>query len=113
LLTAYDIEAASADLSSGSRPFHWQVERRDQLRAELDAALFHVYGIGAVDVDYIMETFPIVKRKDIAVYGEFRTKRLILEAYDAMQNAIHTGTEYRTTIDPPPGQGPRHPAKVV
>ena len=34
------------------------------LRAELDAAFFHLYGIDRDDVDYIMETFPIVKRKD-------------------------------------------------
>ena len=33
---------------------------------ELDAAFFHLYGIERDDVDYIMETFPIVKRKDVA-----------------------------------------------
>lgn len=48
------------------------------MRAEIDAAMFHLYGIGRDDVDYIMETFPIVKRKDVADYGEYRTKRLIL-----------------------------------
>ena len=32
-----------------------------------------------------METFPIVKRKDETRYGEYRTKRVILEIYDAMQ----------------------------
>ena len=78
---------------------------------EVDAACFHWYGLGREDVDYIMETFPIVKRKDIATHGEYRTKRLILEVYDAMQKAIDTGTEYQTILDPPPGQGRRHPAK--
>ena len=33
------------------------------MRAELDAAFFHLYGIERDDVDYIMETFPIVKRR--------------------------------------------------
>lgn len=55
-----------------------------QLRAELDALMFHVYGISRDDVDYILETFPIVKRKDIAANGEYRTKRLILDAYDQL-----------------------------
>lgn len=55
-----------------------------QLRAELDALMFHPYGITRDDVDYILETFPIVKRKDIAAHGEYRTKRLILEAYDQL-----------------------------
>ena len=54
-------------------------------------------------VDYILDTFPIVRRKDEAEYGEFRTKRVILEIYDAMQEAIRTGVPYRTRLDPPPG----------
>ena len=32
-----------------------------------------------------MESFPIVKRKDVAAHGTFRTKDMILEVYDAMQ----------------------------
>ena len=92
-------------------PFRWDPARRELLRAELDAAFFHLYGIARDDVDYIMETFPIVKRKDVAAHGEYRTKRLILEVFDAMQVAIDTGTEYQTILDPPPGHGPRHPAK--
>ena len=78
------------------------------MRAELDAAFFHLYGIERDDVDYIMETFPIVKRKDEQRYGTFRTKELILEVYDAMAEAIQTGDPYQTILDPPPGQGPRH-----
>lgn len=92
-------------------PFCFNSARREVLRAELDAAMFHLYGIPRGDADYIMETFPIVKRKDVAAHGEYRTKRLILEIYDAMQHAIDTGTEYQTILDPPPGEGPRHPPK--
>ncbi len=49
-----------------------------------------------------METFPIAKRKDETVYGEYRTKRLILEACEAMSAAIATGVPY-VTLDPSPG----------
>ena len=38
--------------------------------------------------NYIMDTFPIVKRKDEQLYGAFRTKELILNVYDAMAEAI-------------------------
>src|SRR5690606_10009811 len=55
-------------------------------------------------VAYIMDTFPIVRRKDEEKYGgDYRTKRVILEIYDAMQEAIRTGQPYRTRLDPPPG----------
>jgi hypothetical protein len=79
------------------------------LRAELDAAYFHLYGIDREDVDYIMETFPIVRRKDEASFGEYRTKGLILEIYDRMAEAFSDGPPFDTVLDPPPGQGPAHP----
>ena len=104
-----ELVETSYDLAE--HPFRWEPARRELLRAELDAAFFHLYGIARDDVDYIMETFPIVKRKDVAAHGEYRTKRLILEVFDAMQHAIDTGTEYQTILDPPPGHGPRHPVK--
>ena len=81
------------------------------MRAELDAAFFRLYGIDRDDVDYIMETFPIVKRKDIQQHGTFRTKDLILQIYDAMAEATCTGKPYQTILDPPPGHGPRHSAR--
>ncbi len=89
-------------------------EQRFLLRCELDAAYFHLYGIARDDVDNIMETFPIVKRKDEQKYGEYRTKRVILENYDAMAETIRTGKLYRTLLDPPPAD-PRaaHPARKV
>lgn len=63
-------------------------------------------------VDHIMETFPIVKRKDIETHGEYRTKRVIVEIYDAMQESIRTGQPYQTRLDPPPAD-PRccHPPR--
>jgi len=59
-----------------------------------------------------MDTFPIVKRKDEAKHGGYRTKRVILEIYDAMRQAMDTGEPYQTLLDPPPAD-PRccHPAK--
>jgi hypothetical protein len=99
--TAWDLEAFGRELGR-ERPFRWDAVRREALRAELDAACFHLYGVERDDADYIMETFPIVKRKDVAAHGEFRTKRLILEVCDAMTKAIETGEPYRTILDPPP-----------
>jgi len=76
----------------------WLIDRTE-VRAELDAAFVHLYGIEREDIDYIMETFPIVKRKDIAAHGEYRTKRLILEIYDAMAEAEEAGKPYESRFD--------------
>ncbi|MBN1843816.1 MAG: N-6 DNA methylase [Deltaproteobacteria bacterium] len=82
-------------------PFKWDEERRFKIRCELDAMFFHIYGIERDNVDYIMETFPIMKRKDEQKYGEYRTKRVILECYNAMAEAMKTGRPYQTILDPP------------
>jgi len=100
--TAWDLEAFAKDCGYFGPPFKWNEERRFLIRAELDAAYFHLYGIARDDVDYIMETFPIFKRKDEQKYGEYRTKRVILEVYDAMAEAMKTGIAYQTIVSPPP-----------
>lgn len=101
--TAQDLAPFALDLGYDGPPFHWDEDRRFHLRCELDAAFFHLYGLSREEADYIMDTFPIVKRKDEARYGDYRTKRVILGIYDEMQRAMATGAPYRTRLDPPPG----------
>jgi len=52
-----------------------------------------------------MKTFSIVKRKDEKEYGEYRTKRVILEIYDEMQQAMEKGVPYETRLAPPADGG--------
>src|SRR5438132_12880600 len=73
--------------------------------SQLDAAYFHLYDIRRDNVDSILETFAIVKRRDEQAHGAYRTKRMILDSYDAMQQAMETGTPYHTHLDPPPAHG--------
>ncbi|QQS46354.1 MAG: N-6 DNA methylase [Acidobacteriota bacterium] len=103
--TAYDLRGFAEDSGYAGEPFRWDEARRFMLRCELDAAYFHLYGIAREDVDYILDTFPIVRRKDEAWHGEYRTKRVILEIYDEMQDAMTTGQPYQTRLDPSPANG--------
>lgn len=100
--TAWDLAPFAHDVGYDGPPFRWDPARRFLLRCELDAAFFHLYGIVRDDVDYIMETFPIVRKNDEKEHGEYRTKRVILEIYDAMAEAARTGKPYETRLDPPP-----------
>ncbi|RAO01574.1 hypothetical protein GAR05_01745 [Micromonospora saelicesensis] len=115
--TAYDMTGFARDLGDAGAPFQWSADRRAVLRAELDALFFHIYGMERDDVGYILDAFPIVKRKDEAKYGRYRTKELILAEYDRMaaagvslSNPLIDGENYTSTLTPPPGNGPRHPA---
>lgn len=103
IFTSHDLNAYAKDCGYEGPPFIWDEERRFIMRCELDALYFHLYDITRGDVEYIMETFPIVKRRDEEKHGGYRTKRLILEIYDAMAACKANGTEYQTLLDPPPG----------
>ena len=111
--TAYDMTPLARDLGDDGEPFVWDEDRRALLRAELDAFFFRLYGIDdRDDVDYILETFQTetggLKHNDIAKYGTYRTKDLVLDAYDRMAAADVAGRAYKTEIKPSPGQGDRH-----
>ena len=77
-------------------PFKWDDERRAVLRAELDAYYARLYGLTEEELRYILdpadvygpdfpgETFRVLKEKEIKQYGEYRTRRLVLEAWEGL-----------------------------
>jgi len=101
--TAWDLEPFAQDIGWDRGPFRWNSERRLLIRCEIDAAFFHLYGLSKKDTEYVLETFPIVRKNDEKLYeGKYRTKDTILEIYDAMAEAARTGKPYRTRLDPAP-----------
>ncbi|VTR91556.1 Putative type II DNA modification enzyme OS=bacterium UASB14 GN=U14_03333 PE=4 SV=1 [Gemmata massiliana] len=104
--TAHDLKPFAEDCGYPGDPFFWDDARRAVIRAELDAAFFHLYGISEADADYILDTFPIVRQKDEERFGTYRTKEMILRCYQEMQEAVadQTGqTVFASQLDPPPG----------
>ena len=75
--------------SRGDGVHIWKEAERMQLRAELDAAYFHLYGIERDDVEYILSTFTntgLVPKDERGTQQHLwqpgSTGELILEAYD-------------------------------
>ncbi|WP_206051920.1 Eco57I restriction-modification methylase domain-containing protein [Nocardioides ferulae] len=98
----------------GSRvggPFRWLPERRAQLVAELDAAMLHVYDLSRTEAEHVLDSFFVVAKVEERDLGEYRTKRLVLAAYDALANAEASGVPFVSPLNPPPGDGPRHPER--
>jgi hypothetical protein len=100
--TAWHLEAFAASQGVSGPPLRWDAARRTALQAELDAAFFQLYGLGRDDAEHVLDSFELVRTSDEAAHGEYRTKRLILEVYDAMTKAIETAVPYQTVLDPPP-----------
>ena len=83
--TAHDMAPFARDLGYAGPPFIWNEEERRHLRARLDALYFHLYGITREDADYILSTFPIVRRQDEAAFNRYRTRNLIRAYMNALQ----------------------------
>lgn len=81
--TAHDLKGFAEDMGYDGPPFPWDEDRRFQLRCQLDALFFHLYGLTREEAGEILDTFPIVKHQDEAAYGSFRTKDLILAYFNA------------------------------
>lgn len=74
-------------------PFIFDPDRRAVLQAELDAIVAHLYGLTTDELRYILdpedicgpgcinETFRVLKERELREYGEYRTRRLVLDAF--------------------------------
>ena len=60
--TAHNMAPFARDLGYEGPPFTWDDEERRHLRARLDALYFHLYGLDRDDAEYVLGTFPIVRR---------------------------------------------------
>jgi hypothetical protein len=94
--TSKSLDSWSRDLGSeeGLRP--WSQVERTSKRAELEALCAKLYGLGRQELEFVLdpesvmglgyptETFRILKNDELAAFGEFRTKRLVLEAWDRL-----------------------------
>jgi hypothetical protein len=94
--TSHDLKPWAQDLGYEGMPFAFDPERRALLRAELDAYYAHLYGLSRDELRYILdpadvmgpdypsETFRVLKSNEIREFGEYRTQRLVLEAWDRL-----------------------------
>lgn len=97
LYTSHAMAPFARDLRYEGPPFAWDEGRRALLRAELDAWYARAYGLTRDELRYILdpadvkgpdypsETFRVLKNNEIARYGEYRTPRLVLSAWDAQE----------------------------
>jgi len=105
--TAHDLKPWAEALGHDGPPFPFDPDRRAQLRAELDAYYARLYGLSREDLRYILdpasvmgedypsETFRVLKQNeerpiDRGGFGEYRTQRLVLDAWDRLFDGAHS-----------------------
>lgn len=94
--TAHDLKPFAEDLGYQGEPFPWSPDRRHQLKCELDAYYAHLYGLTRDEMLYILDpqnvmpedypsvTFPTLKRKELAEFGEYRTQVRVMAEYERL-----------------------------
>lgn len=88
--TAHDLEGFARALGYPGPPFPWDEDRRLRLQCELDAVFARMYRLDRADLEYILDapapgaSFPSLKANEIKRFGEYRTKRHALAAWDRL-----------------------------
>ena len=89
--TSEDIVGFANDLGYSGHPFPWDVKRRHIIRSELDAIYSKMYGLDRSDLEWILDakepgvSFPTLKQSELKEFGEYRTQRYVLYAYDMLE----------------------------
>ena len=95
-LTGATDEVVAVHKDLPAKPYRWGEARRALLRAKLEAWFARAYGLTRDELRYILdpadvhgpdfpgETFRVLKEKETAKFGEYRTRRLVLEAWDRL-----------------------------
>ena len=96
--TAHDLAPWAQDLDYDGPPYAFDPDRRAVLRAELDAWYARLYGLTRDELRYILdpsdvmgddypsETFRVLQKNEMREFGEYRTQRLVLEAWDHIES---------------------------
>ncbi len=100
--TADDLKPWAEALGHDGPRFAFDPDRRAQLRAELDAYYTRLYSLTREDLRYILdpasvmgkdypsETFRVLKQNEEREFGEYRTQRLVVAAWDRLHAAEPT-----------------------
>jgi len=114
IYTAHDMQPFALDMGFSGPPYRWDERRRRLLAAELDAYIACLYGLTHEELNYILdpsdthgpefpgETFRVLKEKEMALFGEYITKKLVLEAHRSIHRSREIGEPHQTLLDPPP-----------
>ncbi len=86
--TSHKMAPFARDFGYDGPPFPWDPDRRALLKAELDAAMFHIYGLTRDEVEHVLDSFPVVRKYDERDFGEYRTATHIVAALDTLMSRV-------------------------
>ena len=101
--TSHALQGFAKDLDFDGPPFIWDEDHRHCLRCELDGIFAHMYGLDRSDLEWILNapepsaSFPTLKKNEEETHGEYRTERLVLKAFDLLEEGKDPSLSERTS----------------
>ena len=92
--TSEELTGFARDLGYEGPPFAWHEQHRHCLQSELDAIFAHMYGLSRPELEWILDatppgsSFPSLKQYELRKFGEYRTQRFVLHAFDSIQRGF-------------------------
>jgi hypothetical protein len=98
IYTATDLKCFAETLDYHGDPFTWNDQQRCVIRAQVDAYIAHLYGLTRDELRYILapsdlfenfpgESFRVLRENEIHQFGEYRTQRMVLSAFDELSKS--------------------------
>lgn len=84
--TSSDLKGFASDYGYNGLPYNWDVNKRELQMRELDAAFAILYGLNLDQLKVILNHFRSLEKVEVSKFGEFRTRRLVLEAWERLNN---------------------------
>lgn len=102
--TSWDLAPFAHDCGYDGPPFRWEDSRRVFLQSEIDAAYSVLYGLSRVDAMHLVAAWQ--QRQGPQAEALMQQTQLVVQLYDALQQASLTNTAYTSPLDPPPTHAP-------
>jgi hypothetical protein len=83
--TGPELRAFARQCGHRGAAYRLDEEERWRLRCEIDAACFRLYGLNRGEVEHVLESFPVLTRKETRQHGHFRSAARILELFEATE----------------------------
>jgi hypothetical protein len=81
--TARDLDGIGDEVAPTQRE-SWEPERRGDLRTMIDAWSLRAYGVTRAEAEHILDSFLVLRRREMSEAGAIVTRHRVLAAYDAL-----------------------------
>jgi hypothetical protein len=82
--TSHALDCLGEAFAHTKGPFLWEDSKRAQIRAEIDAVVAKAYGISRDEYSHIIDSFHILRDKEMDTFGDYITKTICMQKFDVI-----------------------------